>query len=321
MSSVLQRLILIATCLLSGMLTTVLMAQIRPAGRPLAKSGAQDNDWTWPLTLQVYPAHSGDPVELVRITKDGNEVVPGTYRMPQIAGDGSQDVAAVDEWLRDTSFTLKSQTLKNIVSVGIAVVFPVQDTGVECFYITDCKSAPSAWCDAHPHWCDGGCPALFRRTLHWGLIPGPTASGLEARYARARAEGENWRDLLQGEAPLRLVPGQEITLSLDGRVDGFGAITDPRHGVSDTMNGIVGNEGIDEAKDTDPCRDRADSKTGCAFAEVPKFNIGIDVVYFEDGTIWGNYGYGYALPSPDGIFRRVDTHNFPGIVTPASAPN
>jgi hypothetical protein len=70
------------------------------------------------------------------------------------------------------------------------------------------------------------------------------------------------------------------------------------------MNGIVYEEGIEEAKGAEPCLERINSKKGCAFAEVSKFNIGIDVVYFDDGTIWGNYGYGYAIPNPDGIFTR-----------------
>ncbi len=237
--------------------------------------------------------------------KGPEEVVPGKCRMPEIAGDEDQNSDAFKDWLRDASFTLRSQTSKNIVSVGIAVVFPVRDTDLDCPYITGNKTAPNAWCDAHPAFCDGGCAELIRNTLHWGLIPAPTASGLEARYARARAEGENWRTLLQGEGPLRLAPGEEVTLSLAGRVDGFMTLTDPRHGVSDTMNGIVGNEGIDEAKGAEPCINRVNSKIGCAFVEVSKFNIGIDVVYFEDGTIWGNYGYGYAFPNPDGVFTRV----------------
>ena len=269
----------------------------------------------WPKTLQVYPSHPGDPVKLVRVMKDGKEVVPGTYRMPQVAGDRFQDVEAVKEWLRDASFILKSQTSKNIVSVGIAVVVHVRRTDLECG-----DSPRETWCQ-NPHWCDGGCPTLIHNTLHWGLIPGLTASGLEARYTRARAEGQHWRTLLQGEAPLRLAAGGEITLSPAGRFDAIPTASDPRHGLSDTINGIVGKEGTEEARDTAPCADRAHSKTGCAFAEVSKFNIGVDVVYFEDGTIWGNCGYGYALPNPDGIFTRVDAHDVPGLVSPASAAN
>ena len=99
-------------------------------------------------------------------------------------------------------------------------------------------------------------------------------------------------------------PGEEVTLSPAARVDGIGAITHPRKVFSNVMNGILFEEGIEEAKDTEPCRARANPKTGCAFAEVSRFNIGVDVVYFEDGTIRGTYGYGYALPNLDGIFTR-----------------
>ena len=58
-----------------------------------------------------------------------------------------------------------------------------------------------------------------------------------------------------------------------------------------------------------------------AFAEVSKFNIGVDVVHFEDGTIWGNYGYGYATPNPDGIFTRVSAEGRPLGGDTVSGPN
>lgn len=323
MSRLLQHLNVLAICLLGGVLASLLVAQIRPGPRPSAKAQAVENEWVWPKTLQVYPAHPGDPVRLIRIMKDGKEVVPGTYRMPQVAGDWVQTRDAFNEWLKDASFTLKSQTSKNIVSVGMAVVFPARDTDLAlgCISVTDRRSAPSPWCDARPHWCDGGCPELLHTTLHWGLIPALTVSGLEGRYARARAEGKHWRTVLQGEAPLRIVAGEEMMLSPAGRVGGILTSTDPRHPFYGVMNGIVDHEGIDEATGTEPCVHRANSKTGCAFAEVSKFNIGVDVVYFEDGTIWGNYGYGYALPNPDGIFTRVDAHDFPGLASPAPAVN
>lgn len=306
MSRVLERLNVLAIFVLGGVLASVLLAQIPPGTRPSARGVAADDVGVWPKTLQVYPSHSGDPVRLVRIMKDGKEVVPGTYRMPEIAGDMFQNEDAFKEWLRDASFTFKSQTSKSIVSVGMAVVFPARRTDF------DCSSIPGAWCDANPHWCDGGCPELIHNTLHWGLIPALTASGLEARY-RAEARGMfGDRALLRGKEWLRLAPGEQVTLSLAGSVDGGGAHTDPRKGLSDTMNGIVYREGLEEAKDTEPCVRRASSKTGCAFAEVSKFNVGVDVVYFEDGTIWGNYGYGYALPNPDGIFTRVDERDLQG---------
>lgn len=314
MSKVLKRLNVLAIWLLGGVLASVVVPQIWPGARLFARIPARDDEGVWPKTLEVYPSHEGDPVKLVRITKDGKEVMPGTYRMPQIAGTDSENVDAVKEWLHDASFILKSQTSKNTVSVGISITFPARNTDVACFYITGDKTQPSPW-------CDGGCPALIHSVLHWGLIPAMTASGLEARYARTRADGQNWRILRQGKRPLRLAPGEEITLSLAGHDDGIISLTDPRHGFTDTMNGIVGNEGIDEARGEEPCVERANSRTGCAFAEVSKFNIGVDIVYFEDGTIWGNYGYGYALPNPDGIFTRVDEHDFPGIISPRSVPN
>jgi len=133
--------------------------------------------------------------------------------------------------------------------------------------------------------------------------------------------GEEWRILRQGNGPLQLAPGEEVTLPTADGVEGMTIGTDPRGGLADIMSGIVSWEGLEEAKDAEPCSARRNSRRGCAFAEVSKFNIGIDVVYFEDGTIWGNYGFGYALPNPDGIFTRVDARDFPGIVSPAPPPN
>ena len=316
MSRLLQLLNVLAVCLLSGVLAPMLVAQTQAGSRSPERFPRPDLE-PWPETLQVYPAHAGDPVEVVRIMKDGNELVPGTYRMPQIAGDPGQAVDAVKGWLGAASFTLKSQSSKNIVSIGISVVFPTRRTDLECG-----ESPGGEWCGANPHWCDGGCPELLGETLHWGLIPGSARSGLEARY-RAVARGVYGdRVPLEGKEPLRMVPGKEITLSWDGRVAG-GAHMDTRRRFADVVSLFLFNEGIEEATDTELCILRAYSNPnkGCAFAEVPKFSIALDIVYFEDGTIWGNYGYGYALPNPDGIFTRVDATHFPGIASPAPAPN
>jgi len=140
---------------------------------------------------------------------------------------------------------------------------------------------------------------------------------MEARY---RAEGGQ-RILLQGNEPLQFGPGEQIALSLAGRGDGFLAHTDPRHPFTNVVNGLVFNEGIDEARDTEPCRDRRNSKIGCAFSKVSKFNIGLGIVYFEDGTIWGNYGYGYAVPNPDGIYTRLEARGSRTDLDRTQAPN
>ncbi len=299
MSKILPRLNVLVISFLAVVLTSVLVAQTKPGVRPTARAGRPDDEWTWPQTLQVYPAHPGDPVRLVKITKGGNEIVPGTYQMPQIATDTFHGRDAVRDWLSDASITLRSQTSKNIAAVGIAVVFPMRRTDAECG-----EPPRGVWCGKDPHWCDGGCPTLLHDTLHWGLIPPMTASCLEARYAQARADGEYWRVLRQGRGPLQLPPGEEITLSLADRGEGLWGGTDPRP-FSNVLNPTLRWEGLDEATGEKPCRERANSQTGCAFAKVSKFNIGIDIVYFEDGTIWGNFGFGYGLPNPDGIFTRV----------------
>jgi len=309
MSKLIDRLSVIAIWLLGSVLASVLLARVWPGVRLLARGGAPDDEGVWPKTLGVYPSHPADPVKLVRITEDGNEVVPGRYRIPQIAGSLGQSLDAVHDWLNHASFTLRSQTSKNIVSVGIAVVFPARNTDQECGEPT---GRGKVWCGENPQWCDGGCPSLFHDSLHWGLIPGMTASGLEARFARYRAEGRQ-RTLREGRGPFRLAPGEEMTLSPAESFEGIWDEMEPRKPAWDIMNTIVASEGIDEARGERPCVDRMHSKTGCAFAEVRKFNIGIDIVYFEDGTIWGNYGFGYALPNPDGIFTRVDALHFPGI--------
>ena len=118
-------------------------------------------------SLQVYAANPRDAVRLVRIMKDGTEVVPGTYVQSEMSEDYSSSSYPVEDWLRDASFVLKNQTGKTIVCVGMSVVFPARTTGIECSSITGSKSAWEPWCEAHPHWCDGGCPDLIRNTLHW----------------------------------------------------------------------------------------------------------------------------------------------------------
>lgn len=337
----LERMNLIAICLLGAALGSVVVAQIRPAVSQRNDSGAALKDeWRWPDTLQVYPSHPDDPVKLVKITKGRSELVPGLYKMPLIAGTSTEDMGAVGEWLeRDVSITLKSQTSKAIVTVGISVIFPARDTGIDCFYGDKGGPMSEAWCGSHPNWCDGGCPEFVTDMLHWGLIPAGTLSGLEARFARWRAERNDvgWPYVLQGEGTLRIAPGQEVVLapapfspsyprwvpgpgrtmvvSTAGRANvsiGGGDPRDTSGGLIRMLNGILRNEGIDEAKGEAPCDDRANSVTGCAFAKVPKFNIAVDIVYFEDGTVWGNYGYGHATPNPDGIFTRVDPLDSPG---------
>jgi hypothetical protein len=103
--------------------------------------------------------------------------------MPQIAENWFQSVDAFKEWSRDVPFTLKSQTSKNIVSVGIAVVVPVRGTDLACG-----DPPRGVWCVENPHWYDGGCPELVAGTLHWSLTPALTVSGLKVRY-RAEAKG------------------------------------------------------------------------------------------------------------------------------------
>ena len=133
------RLNLPAACLLVCVLGAVLVAQTWPHGQALAQAGTKEEDgWTWPKTLQVYPAQPGDPVNLVKVTKEGEELVPGKYELPQLAGDG---VDPVKDWLSDVSFTLKSQAPRNIAAVSIAVLLPSCDTHLESGVIAGCKSA------------------------------------------------------------------------------------------------------------------------------------------------------------------------------------
>lgn len=334
MSRPLQRLNVLAICLMGGVLGAVLILQIWPRGRALAQAGtARDqprlpktlqDEWRWAKTLQVYPAHPGDPVKLVRIIKAGQEIEPAKYNLPDISGDHFMTPDPMDDWLKGTSFVLENQSSKTIVCVGISVILPARQTNADCHFVTGGAWARDPFCDVNPGWCDDGCPALIHRTVSWGRIPAGTAAGLEARYRAEHRrvspyvpEGEP----LEGKGWLTLPPGQQVTLSAADRGDSWQTITDPRHAFSDSMNVILHEEGIDEAEDTEPCLKRLNSKTGCAFSEVAKFNIGVDVVHFEDGTIWGNYGYGYALPSPDGIFRRVEARDFPGLITSPDAPN
>jgi len=323
MSRILERMNVLVICLLVSVLGAALLVQFWPHVRALAQSripervAKNEAEWTWPKTLRVCPAHAGDPVKLIMITKGGLPLQPGNYELPKIAGDVFETADAVPRWLGDVAFTLRSEAPKNIVSLGVAVMLPVRNTEYDCiFRVRDGDQL----CKIDPHWCDGGCPVIKYCTLHWGLIPIAAASGLRSRYTSDYRRGE--RKLLQGRNELLLAPGEEVTLSADGRAAGWvgGVAAEGSHFPS-PLNGILYEEGLDEAKDARPCVERANSRTGCAFVEVPKFNFGIDIVYFEDGTMWGNYGYGYATPNPDGVFTRLNTHDASDTDSPASWPN
>jgi hypothetical protein len=278
---------------------------------------ALQDEWRWPKTLQVFPSQQGDPVRLVRIIKGGQEIVPGEYKLPVITADHFLTPNPMDDWLKDTSFVLLNRTAKTVVSVGISVILPATQTNADCHFLVGGAWLRDPFCDANPGWCDSGCPVLLHKTVSWGQIPAETASGLRDRY---RAEQRRVSPYIEEGAPLegkgwlQLPPGQEITLSLAYRGDSWLTVTDPRKDFSNSMSVILHTEGIEEAKEAEPCSERISSKKGCAFSQVSKFNIGLDVVHFSDGTIWGNYGYGYALPNPDGIFKRVDARDFPGVV-------
>jgi hypothetical protein len=289
----------------------------------MTQQAAKDEaERTWPKTLQLCPAHAGDPVKLMKITKGGVALQPGKYELPKIVGTDFENPHAFLRWLGDVAFTLRSEAPKNIVSVGMAVMLPVRNTDVDC--ITRIRDYGDTLCRIDPHWCDGGCPVIRWCTLHWGLVPETAASALRSRYASwAKGDyGDGSRKLLQGRNALLLAPGEEVTLSAElPAIWMVGGIAAEGSHFPSPMNGILFEEGIEDAKDARPCAERANSRTGCAFAEVPKFNFGVDVVYFEDGTIWGNYGYGYATPNPDGIFTRVNTHDTPDNGSPPSGPN
>jgi len=327
MSRILRRLNVLAICLLGGVLGAASVVHVWPRARALAqvrpapRDAKEEAELRWPEALEISPAHSGDPIRLVKVTKAGLQLQPGRYQLPKIAGDDLENPRAVQQWLRDVTFTLRSEASKSIVSVGIAVVLPVRRTDLDCVTLT---RYGGRWCDAHPHYCDGGCPEIKYCTLHWGLVPAATASGLRSRYAawvEAMGRRED-RPVLQGTKALLLPPGGEITLSADGRGDGIvGGVDQRGREFPAPLNGILWDEGIEEATDARPCDERYNPTTGCAFGEVSKFNIGADVVHFEDGTIWGNYGYGYATPNPNGIFTRVSTGGCPLVGGAAAARN
>ena len=165
-----------------------------PRVRALAQSrmpehvAKEEAEWTWPKTLRVCPAHAGDPVKLIKITKGGVPLEPGKYELPRIAGDDFENPHAVLRWLGDVAFTLRSEAPKNIVSVGIAVMLPVRRIDVNC--ISRIRDYGDTLCRIDPHWCDGGCPGIRHCTLHWGLIPAVAASGLRSRHALEYRTGE-----------------------------------------------------------------------------------------------------------------------------------
>jgi hypothetical protein len=310
MSKILQRLNVLVISLLALVLTSVLVAQIKPGVRPTAQAGSPDEEGVWPKTLEVSPSEPGDPVRLVRILKGGEEIVPGTYILPEVSAPiGGNLVNLLDGWQKDMSIVLENDSSKDIISVGIGIVFPARDTSIECSDMTGNKSPHEPWCEAHPHWCDGGCPSLMEDSLHWGRVPVDTAKALQARYsAEGRGEvtyPEPWTMPLQGKDSLRLTPGSRIALS-PADAGRSPAVTDPRHHFHGNVDMLLDREGLEKAEGTtESLISRAHSKFGWAYRAVPKFNVGIVVVYFDDGSIWGNFGFGYGVPNPDGIFSRV----------------
>jgi hypothetical protein len=113
---------------------------------------------------------------------------------------------------------------------------------------------------------------------------------------------------LQGKDSLRLTPGLQVALSpADAGI--YPAATNPRDRFSVDMEML--REGLEKTQDTtESVFSRANSKFGWAYRAVPKFNVGIVVVYFDDGSIWGNFGFGYGVPNPDGVFTRVSESEF-----------
>ncbi|MGD0227562.1 MAG: hypothetical protein ABSF71_35050 [Terriglobia bacterium] len=105
MSKILPLLNVLVISLLALVLTSVLVAQIKPGVQPTAQAGSADEEGVWQKTLQVSPSEPGDPVRLVRIMKDGKEIVPGSYIMPEAS---SPFPNPVEDWLTDMSFGAKN---------------------------------------------------------------------------------------------------------------------------------------------------------------------------------------------------------------------
>lgn len=183
MSKLLERLNLIAVCLLGGVLAAVMVAQVLPGGQIPERYLERAKSVDWPKTLQLAPAHKGDPVRLVKILKAGIPLVPGQYKLPRILGHYfDYEKGPVAQWLGDMSFVVANQGTKSIVSVGISLVLPMHETEVDCRFVPTPQIPRDPLCVVDPDWCDGGCPALFNQTFSWGFVPAMTASGLEARY-------------------------------------------------------------------------------------------------------------------------------------------
>src|SRR5208282_927334 len=118
--------------------------------------------------------------------------------------------------------------------VGIAVVFPVRQTDMPCTYLGE--PGPNPWCDAHPHWCDGGCPLLVHKTMQWGRIPAQAATGLEARLLAKHYFDARILRAKNTPGRLALAPGQEVVLSSVGLVDGPMGSLDPRTDFPEVLN-------------------------------------------------------------------------------------
>ncbi len=228
MWKVLQRLNVLAICLLGAVLAAVLVAQIWPRVRALAQADPRDDEWTgqstWPRTLQVYPAHEGDPVKLVKITKAGQELVPGKYELPQIAGDTSQNVDAAKDWLSERLLYLEEPNAQK------------HCLGRGCFRIARASHRPRVllWRQVGTQRLVRGAPPLVRRRVphpcpdYLALGPGPCRDSLGSggplsrrSYGEVRGQGSPSR---QGLSTTRCRPGNRAFAGWPRRRD------DGRHG-------------------------------------------------------------------------------------------
>lgn len=144
------------------------------------KNQAQYAGATGLINVYRQPKNIADPVQIIRITEGGNEIVQGVFRMPPYETPG-QPIPASDDWIENLSISLK-----NLTSIKIEFM------------------------RVHFSFLYGEDPHHLGHVVGWdldlGQIPAVTASTYYKKGKVPAGTGQ----------PLDFSPGQEITIPLAG---------------------------------------------------------------------------------------------------------
>jgi len=138
MSKLLDRLTLVALCVLGAVLASLLIVEGWHRVRVVPIVRAQGDPTGGNKTVLVNKTRRLDPIEVVKVLEGGKEVAPGDPSQDDLNWLMPKDLPlrparqfrtaykfpAGESWLRDLSLVLLNRTSKNIVHVSMHVTFP-----------------------------------------------------------------------------------------------------------------------------------------------------------------------------------------------------